>query len=235
MSKEIKIEKSFTVRLKQHYIYIHRRKTNDEVFYVGKGKEHRWCNVYSRGNHWKNIANKHGVYCEIVANSLTESEAFILEKKLIELYGRLDQKTGSLVNLTRGGDGVCGYKYTPEQCKRKSELGTGRFHSAETKAKMSRVQKGRTFTEDHKRKISEARMGYEMTEEVKLALRPHHDSLQIKVLCVETGAIYGSMALAANAVNGCSSCISKVCQMKRKKHKGFTWRYFMNDSTPQPT
>jgi hypothetical protein len=235
MSKEIKIEKNFTVRLKQHYIYIHRRKTNDEVFYVGKGKDHRWCNVYSRGNHWKNIANKHGVYCEIVANSLTESEAFILEKKLIALYGRLDQKTGTLVNLTIGGDGVCGYKYTPEQCKRKSELGKGRVHSPETIAKMCRVQKGRIASEESKRKLSEYRTGKKLPASTVLAMRPHHDSLQVKVLCVETGVIYDSMVLAANSVDGCGSCISKVCQMKRKKHKGFTWRYLTNDfPTQQP-
>ena len=234
MSKEIKIEKNFTVKLKQHYVYIHKRKTNDEVCYVGKGVQHRWSVVYNRNNYWKNVANKHGVYCEIAANSLTESEAFILEKKLIELHGRIDQKTGTLVNLTDGGDGVSGYIYTPEQCKHKSELGKGRVHSPETRAKMRIVQKGRIASEESKRKISEYRTGKKLPASTVLAMRPHHDSLQVKVLCVETGIIYDSMVLAANAINGCGSCISKVCQMKRKKHKGFTWRYLTDDAITQP-
>lgn len=230
MIKEIIIEKNFHVKLKQHYVYIHKRKTNNEVFYVGKGVQHRWSVVYNRNNYWKNVARKHGVYCEIVANSLTESEAFILEKKLIEFHGRIDQKTGTLVNLTKGGDGVCGYIHTPEQCQRKSELGRGRTHTAETRAKMSKVQKGRIASEESKKKLSAYRTGRKLSPETIQAMRPHHDSLQVKVLCVETGIIYDSMVLAAQAVNGCGSCISKVCQMKRKKHKNFTWRYLPQDT-----
>lgn len=110
---KIKIEKNFTVVLKECYVYVHKRKTNNEVFYVGKGSRERWRKL-DRNYRWKNIANKHGVVCEIVANSLTNEEACILEKKLINLYGRLDCGTGTLANLTDGGEGVVGGKISDE-------------------------------------------------------------------------------------------------------------------------
>ena len=111
---KIKIEKNFTVELKESYVYIHRRKTNGEIFYVGKGRSRRWGQSSDRNYRWKNIANKHGVFCEIVANSLTNEEACILEKKLITVYGRLDCKTGTLANMTDGGEGVVGGRISDE-------------------------------------------------------------------------------------------------------------------------
>lgn len=110
---KIKIEKNFTVALKECYVYVHKRKTNGEIFYVGKGVQERWRKL-DRNYRWKNIANKYGVVCEIVANSLTNEEACILEKKLINFYGRLDCGTGTLANLTDGGEGVVGSRISDE-------------------------------------------------------------------------------------------------------------------------
>lgn len=110
---KIKIEKNFTVELKECYVYVHMRKTNGEIFYVGKGVRDRWRKL-DRNYRWENIASKHGVICDIVANSLTNEEACILEKKLISLYGRLDCQTGTLANLTDGGEGVVGGRLSDE-------------------------------------------------------------------------------------------------------------------------
>lgn len=225
MQKQIQIEKNFTVRLKGSYVYIHRRKSDGIVFYVGKGINTRWHRTYGRNNYWKNVANKHGVFCEIVANSLTENEANLLEKKLIEYHGRLDLKTGTLVNLTIGGEGVCGYVCTPERRRQISKSNTGRIHTEETKAKISKVHKGKVVSEEARKKISASRKGRKHTPSMMEALQPHFESMRIKVICVETGIIYDSQTHAAIAINGCSSCISKVCRFKREKHKGLTWRY----------
>lgn len=110
---KIKIEKNFTVELKESYVYIHKRKTNGEIFYIGKGRLNRWQKL-GRNYRWVNIANKHGVVCEIIANSLTNEEACLLEKKLILAYGRLDLNTGTLANLTDGGEGVVGGRISDE-------------------------------------------------------------------------------------------------------------------------
>jgi len=109
----IKVIKRFQIKLNHCYVYIHRRISNNEVFYVGKGTNNRWSKT-DRNWRWKAIAKKHGVYCEIVANSLNNNEACILEKKLITCYGRLDKTTGTLCNLTDGGEGVVGCNLSEE-------------------------------------------------------------------------------------------------------------------------
>lgn len=45
------------------------------------------------------------------------------------------------------------------------------------------------------------------------------------VVCLTTGEKYASVTLAAQACGGCSQNISKVCQGKRKHHKGLAWAY----------
>jgi len=88
-------------------VYLHRKQTNNEVFYVGMGNKKR---AYSkqRSKRWHNIVKKHGFYIDIISENLNNEDAFELECFLIEIYGRLDLKTGILANMTEGGCGVSG-------------------------------------------------------------------------------------------------------------------------------
>jgi hypothetical protein len=54
----------------------------------------------------------------IAAYMDSENEAFAMECDLIAEYGRRDLRTGSLCNLTSGGQGTAGRKWTEEQRKR---------------------------------------------------------------------------------------------------------------------
>ena len=90
------------------YVYLHRKKTTGEVFYVGKGKGKRAWDFVRRSDFWKHVENKHGVDVEIYQNNLQEWYAFELEKNLIALYGRVTDGKGSLVNLTDGGESPSG-------------------------------------------------------------------------------------------------------------------------------
>lgn len=99
-------------------MYRHSRKDNHKPFYIGIGSKHpKWImgwrteyqRAYSkagfRSKHWHNVVNKYGYYVEILFES---DDMKIIKQKEIEfisLYGRMDNKTGILVNKTSGGDG----------------------------------------------------------------------------------------------------------------------------------
>ena len=91
-----------------YYVYLHRKKTTGEVFYVGKGKNKRAWDRHGRSDLWKKTATKCEWDVEILQDNLQEWYAFELETGLIALYGRLDLGNGSLVNLSDGGEGPGG-------------------------------------------------------------------------------------------------------------------------------
>ena len=84
------------------YVYIHRKKSNNEIFYVGKGKDRRAYRKDHRNIYWNKVVNKHGYEIEIYKDNLTEKEAFELEIKLIN---ELKEKGLQLTNMTDGGEG----------------------------------------------------------------------------------------------------------------------------------
>jgi hypothetical protein len=101
--------------MNQFYLYRHIRLDKNEVFYVGIGKKAKEYNghrteykraytSYKRTKFWKQIVNKTEYRVEIMLES--DNLDFIKEREVefISLYGRKDQKKGTLVNLTDGGE-----------------------------------------------------------------------------------------------------------------------------------
>ena len=149
-------------------VYIHKKNTNDLVFYVGIGKTIK--RAYSNANRnkfWKNTVEKHGYTVEILKQNITWEQACLFEKELILRFGRKDLKTGCLVNLTEGGEGVLNYIYTDEVKIKMSLLKKGISSpmkgvvlSQETKDKISKSKKGvvskrlgKKISEEHRLKI----------------------------------------------------------------------------------
>ena len=87
-------------------VYIHRKKTNGEIFYIGMGNSDRpyQKSAASRSVVWHRIVNKHGYVIEVIRKDLTKQDALNIEIDLIELIGRRDKGNGTLVNLTDGGE-----------------------------------------------------------------------------------------------------------------------------------
>lgn len=121
-------------------VYRHRRLDTNQIFYVGIGNIKRPYIKSNRNKYWKNIVNKVDYKIEILQENLSKEEACELEIFLISLYGRINNNTGILVNMTNGGETLKGYK-----------------HTLEAKLNMSIAAKNKIVTEKAKINMSIAR------------------------------------------------------------------------------
>lgn len=90
------------------YVYLHKKKTTGEIFYVGKGNSRRAWERGGRNKYWHSIVKAHDYVVEIYQNYLQEWYALELEQDLILKYGRRIDKTGTLCNITTGGESQSG-------------------------------------------------------------------------------------------------------------------------------
>jgi len=74
-------------------------------YYIGKGTGGRVNQTANRPLVVRRYINKYGKNTKIIDKDISESQAFELEVFLISELGRLDDKTGILLNLTNGGEG----------------------------------------------------------------------------------------------------------------------------------
>lgn len=161
MSALLHTAKSFMQLLQPNNIYLYRhiRPDNNTPFYIGIGKGRRCRYRTGRNEIWNRIVSKNnGIFIvEIILNNLSLKVAYQKEIEFIKIYGRIDNGTGILANMTMGGEGIrqisdltklkismanTGKKRTEEFKKQRSELRKKFRHSAETKIKMSTSQLG---------------------------------------------------------------------------------------------
>lgn len=101
-------------------VYTHTRLDNGDVFYVGIGKdESRAKDARNRNRHWKHIVKNCDYTIDITHKDIILEEACAIEKYLIAFYGRRDLGTGTLVNLTDGGEGSV--NPSPETTKKRMD------------------------------------------------------------------------------------------------------------------
>jgi len=129
------------------YVYRHIRLDKNEPFYIGIGKtEKRAYEKIKRNQFWHNIVAKTNYEVEILFDNLTWEEAGEKEKEFIKLYGKRDNKTGILVNITDGGGGILGVRHTEESKRKISEESKNRKRqprSEETKQKLRLANLGK--------------------------------------------------------------------------------------------
>ena len=123
-------------------VYIHRKKTDDTIFYIGIGNEDRPYQKAptSRSVVWHRTVKKHGYYVEVIFKDLSKEEACEIEIYLIEKLGRRDLKKGSLVNLTGGGEGAT--NMSKEARDRISEARSESVYNIETGEIFSSIDEG---------------------------------------------------------------------------------------------
>lgn len=123
------------------YLYRHIRLDKNEPFYIGigfssnkyasKGKYRSYAEK-GRNQLWKRITSKTEYEVEILFDELPLEQLKEKEIEFIKLYGRIDQGTGTLANLTDGGQGTLGSKHN-----------LGRRHNKKTKEKISKNRLGK--------------------------------------------------------------------------------------------
>jgi hypothetical protein len=202
-----------------YYVYEHRRATTGEVFYVGKGKGYRAWVDSNRSKHWQRIAKKHGVTVRIIISGLQEWAAHEIERDLISLHGRRDIGYGRLINVTDGGDGSSGYKY-----------------SEETRQKMSAAKKAKPQSQEARMAKRAAMNRPEVKQKLRAAQLGRATDKQLTasgatpVIRVETGERFQSLGAAARHlqtqnINTSAGSIKRSCQSGSKKAGGSVWRY----------
>lgn len=123
------------------YVYIHRKKSDNSIFYVGKGKDGRITSTSGRSKHWKNIVKKHGYIAEIVYETKSETDAYDREKELII---ELKSKGYKLCNVAEGGiGGLSGKKLSAEHREKLSVAKKGKKQSPEQAYKSSIAKLGK--------------------------------------------------------------------------------------------
>ena len=144
-------------------VYRHIRLDKNVPFYIGIGTRESRAYDKWRNKYWRNIVAKTPYEVEILFFDLSREQAEQKEREFIALYGRLDLKTGTLANLTNGGDegggqANKGRKHTEEtKAKLKGRIAPSK--SPEVRKKLSERFKGRPISEEQKKKISNTLKG----------------------------------------------------------------------------
>jgi len=203
------------------YVYAHRtvgNRVSGDVFYIGKGRGKRAWSKKGRNVYWHRVAEKYGYVVEILADGLTEGEAFDLEKSFISVCGR-----ATLCNLTDGGEGSSGY-----------------VASESARAKISAGNKGRIPTESHRKKISNSKKGHTVSKETRAKIgvtsrgRKPSASHLLKIskpVSCSNGMLFPSVSGAARWLrdNGFPKAskgnIAQRCLGNYPTAYGFEWKY----------
>lgn len=208
------------------YIYKHIRIEDEEVFYIGiSSKDDNYQRSKSkndRSTFWKNYTNLYPYRIEILLDNITWQEAKEIEKELIIEFGKRVDKTGTLVNITDGGEGTLGcapwnkgivgvIKNGPCKEETKIKIGEkhrGRIHTEQSRMNMSIGSKGRKRGPYSKERIEKTKAAT-----IKAVGK------KVYAYCYITGNFigeYNTMTEASLSLNVGVSKISMILKGKRK-------------------
>ncbi len=219
---------------RDYCVYIHRNKVNNKQ-YIGLTSQkpnERWHNGtnYSHNKYFSNAVKKYG-WSEfehiIYASGLTAEEASDLEKQLISEFKTTDMGYG--YNLDSGGSRT---RHSEETKNKIKNALTGIKRSEETKEKIRKASTGNTNclgkkqSEESKQKNRIAHIGktHVLSEESKIKIAMNNKNRK-EVVCVETGAVYSSIGMAAKMSNTSQGSISSVLTGRSKTAGGYHWIY----------
>lgn len=178
----------------RYYIYLWIREDYDTIFYVGKGCDFRATRMQGRNKHFLNIVQSIPTHVIKLYENLTEDEAFTLETETIK---QLVYSEGYSIDI-KGFSKIKG-----KHLVNKTWGGEG--------------SSGRKLTDEQKRHLSEIRTGVpnpKTSEAMKEYYKTHDVWNMKKVVCINTGIVYNSIAEADKDTKAGSGGISNCCQGK---------------------
>jgi len=122
-------------------------------------KEHKWAAKKKSPYAIHNAIRKYGMESfevEILCHCLSKEQTDLEEIKAISVF---NSKSRHGYNMTCGGEGVLGYKPTPECLKKRSIKLKGIRITPENRAKVAAANSRRTITDQQRMKISVANKG----------------------------------------------------------------------------
>lgn len=125
-----------------YYVYAYLR-DNGTPYYIGKGKNQRYKQKHS------SVKVPDNSRIVVLESNLSEIGALALERRMIRWYGRKDNGTGILRNLTDGGEGISGYTVSDATKNKISSAKRGQTSN----------RKGVVLSEEQKKKISDSNKG----------------------------------------------------------------------------
>lgn len=209
-------------------VYIHKKKTDGSIFYVGIGsRKQRAYSKHGRNPIWKSIVSKHGYDVIIIADDISIDEAKYYERYLIRYHGRKNCNNGILCNLTDGGDGVHGYVFTEERRILAGNINRGKKFSEEHKLKISKSQTGKKHSDKTKLKMRLAKVGYVPYNKGKKTGKSAHNAKTVLLFNTD-GSIekeFMNTYDAGNYIGFSQSIVFKNCKHLTKMRDGRYFRY----------
>jgi hypothetical protein len=210
------------------YLYRHIRLDKNQPFYIGIGSDTTFKRAYSkqkRNNYWYSIINNTKYEVEILLDNLTIQEAIIKEKEFINLYGRKNNNTGILSNMTDGGEGGLGVIFTDERRKKISiknlnnKYNLGKNHSEITKQILSLKTKSYI-------NINNPRIGKNHNKESKekIAISKNCEPFLVFKNDKFIGKYY-AQSICAKELNINRCAINMCLKGKRNKTENYTFIY----------
>ena len=193
-----------------YYVYQYLR-TDGTPYYIGKG-----CNRRAWVNQRSVPKPTDETLIQIIKDNLSEDEAYLLETQLISQYGRKNNNTGILRNLTDGGRGGVNVVNKIAWNKNKQQ-------TEEHNKKISNALKNRKFTDTHKENISKSHKG-----KVGTFLGKHHTTeTKEKLRNINLGKKLGEMnsnhkQKISDALKGKSKSKNSI-ENQKASFKGNVW------------
>jgi len=202
--------------IKKGCVYAHKNNLTNKYFYIGMSiNQERPYSYHGRSDWWHRIVSKYGRTVHILYESSNLQDLYRVERQYIAEYGRMDEETGILCNMTDGGDGTHGYKFTQAQRETLSKAMMG---------KSTEWLKGRTLSEEHKKNVSNALKGkipknIELLSKcrIKPVLQYTKDGALLK--------IWDSLTDVGSYMQVSIGNISSCCNGNRKSAYGYKWKY----------